>query len=143
MSKLVGIYERNGKLFISPYHKTEAGYWVGDEETTTVALGDAGSVQEAVIAALAASREGVPTPSRDSDPTGSLLIAAGVSSWSTFAKSAKSIAIESNDGKIEITPDKNIGGRDGFIPMTDKVITTWEGDIGLGDAVLQALKIAE
>lgn len=142
MSRLAGIYERKGKLFISPYHKTVAGYWIGDSETTTVNRDDASALKDAVIAALAASRKDVPTPPRDFDPTASLLIAAGVSSWNTFAKSAKSVAIELNNGRIEIIPDKNMGSRDGFVPMSDKVLVVSEGDPGLATVIMAALEIA-
>ena len=142
MNKLVGIYERRGTLFISPYHKTETGFWVGDEEIVMVDSGDFSAIAGAVIAALSKSREGVSTPERDFDPTASLLNAAGVASFSAFAKSAKSLTVELVNGILEITPDKYKGSRDGFVPMIEKTIRTGKGDKNLGKAVVEALNIA-
>ena len=143
MSKLVGIYERKGQLFISPYHKTKAGFWIGGENTVTVNRDDIAAIANATVAALSESREGVPTPPRDFDPTASLLAAAGVASFGTFAKSAKSITVEVTDGIIEITPDRNRGAREGFVPMLEKKAQFQESDPQLGIAIIAALEVAE
>lgn len=143
MNKLVGIYERKGQLFISPYHKTEAGFWIGDEKTVTVDRNNVAAIADATFAALSESREGVPTPPRDFDPVASLLSASGVASFSTFAKTAKSIAVELIDGVIEITPDQNKGSREGFVPMMDKKVCLPDGDPNFGMAIVAALEVAE
>lgn len=143
MSKLVTIYERKGKLLIAASHKTEAGFWIADKATAVVDAGDEVAVEGAIVAALAISREGIPTPPRDADHASSLLAAAGVSTWSTFSKLAKCVDVHAKDGVIEVTPYKNMGGSDGFDPQADKVISLPEGAPGLGAAVLAALKLAE
>lgn len=143
MNKLVGIYERKGQLFISPYHKTEAGFWVGDEKTVTVDRNDVAAIADATIVALSESREGVPTPPRDFDPVASLLSASGVASFTTFAKTAKSIAVELIDGVIEITPDQYKGSREGFVPMVDKKVRMTDGGPNFGMAIVAMLDVAE
>lgn len=143
MNKLVGIYERKGLLFISPYHKTEAGFWVGDDRTVTVDRNDVTAIANATQDALSKSREGVPTPPREYDPVASLLRASGVASFNTFAKTAKSIAVELIDGVVEITPDQNKGGRDGFVPMLEKKTRLPGDDPNLGMAIIAALDLAE
>ena len=143
MNKLAVIYRRKGALFIAASHKTQAGFWVEDTETSVVESDDEGGVQRAVAEALARSQEGIPTPARDDDLVGSLLSAAGVSSWSTFSKLAKCVDVHLGDGKLEITPYRNRGGSDGFVPMTDKAVKLPEDSPELGKAVLSALEVAE
>ncbi|MBP2159713.1 MULTISPECIES: hypothetical protein [Asticcacaulis] len=143
MSKLVTVYRRKGALFIAASHKTEAGFWVADEETSVVGSSDEGDVQRAVVEALARSQNRIPTPARDADLVGSLLSAAGVSSWSTFSKLAKCVDVHLKDGRLEITPYRNMGGSDGFEPMTDKAVELSEGSPDLGKTVLAALELAE
>ena len=93
MSKLATIYQRKGLLFVVASHKTQAGFWVADTETQVVDSTDKDDLQRAIVSALARSREGVPTPARDANLTASLLDAAKVSSWSTFAKLAKCVDV--------------------------------------------------
>lgn len=143
MTRLAVIYLRKGALLVAASHKTEAGFWVEDTETTVVEAGDEIGTQKAVVEALARSMQGVPTPERNADLVGSLLSAAGVASWSTFSKLAKCVDVHLQEGKFEITPYRNKGGSDGFVPMTDKAIELPEGSPDIGKAVLAALGVAE
>jgi len=143
MSKLAVIYRRKGAMFVAASHKTRAGFWVEDTKTSVVESDDADHIQNAIVEALARSREGIPTPARDADLVGSLLSAAGVSSWSTFAKLARCVDVHLKDHKLEITPYRNRGARDGFVPMTDRVVELPEDSAELGEAVLTALEVAE
>jgi hypothetical protein len=143
MRKLVGIYERKGVIYVSPYHQTDAGFWVGDEKNIVVEERDTAVLAGAILESLSESKQGVPTPPRDFDSSLTLLKAAGVASFSTFAKSAKSVSVELIEDVIEITPDRNEGVKNGFVPMTDKVIKLPAGHANLATAVLSALDIAE
>lgn len=143
MGRLASIYLRKGKLFVSASHKTEAGFWVADDQNSVVENGDEASVQDAVIEALARSKNGVPTPPRDADLVSSLLAAANVSTWSTFAKLAKCVDVHLGDGELEITPYRNMGGSDGYEPISEKVLKLSEGSEELGKAVLAAFEVAE
>jgi hypothetical protein len=143
MSKLAVIHRRKGALFVAASHKTEAGFWVEDTRTAVVESGDEDGIQTAVVEALARSQNGIPTPARDADLVGSLLSAAGVSSWSAFAKLARCVDVHLKDGRLEITPYRNKGGSDGFVPMTDRSVKLPEDSPELGKAVLAALETAE
>ena len=143
MSKLASIYQRKGSLFVSAYHKTEAGFWVANTETETVEPHDKVGLEKAIMNALARSREGVPTPARNANHTASLLDAAKVSSWSTFAKLAKSVDVFAKDGVFEITPYQNLGGSDGFEPMTGSVIHLADDAADVGSWVLKARAVAK
>ena len=143
MDKLVNIYLRKGKFFISALHKTEAGFWVADPEKTVLEGSDESSLQQAVVAALARSKNGVPTPPRGANIVGPLLTAANVSSWSTFSKLAKCVDVHLGNGELEITPYRNMGGTDGYEPISEKVLKLSEGSEGLGKAVLTAFEVAD
>lgn len=143
MSKLATIYQRKGLLFVSASHETEAGFWVADTEVEIVDPIDEQGLEKAIVNALARSREGVPTPARDANHITSLLKAANVSSWSTFAKLAKSVDVFAKEGELEITPYRNMGGSEGFEPMTESVTHLTDDATGLGASVLRALAMAK
>ena len=143
MSKLASIYLRKGKFFVSASHKTDAGFWVSDEENSVIESNDESTLQGAIVAALQRSQNGFPTPPREADLVGSLLSAANVSSWSTFSKLAKCVDVYLEKGKLVITPYKNIGGSDGFEPMTKNAVVLPEGSTALGSAVIAAFAMAE
>jgi hypothetical protein len=143
MEKLASIYLRKGKIFISASHKTEAGFWIADDQSVVVENSDESGICEAVGAALARSKHDVPTPPRDANLVRPLLAAANVSSWSTFAKLAKYVNVHLGDGELEITPYRNMGGSDGFEPITESAVMLPEGSSDLGNAILTAFAIAE
>jgi hypothetical protein len=143
MGKLANIYLRKGKFFVSALHKTEAGFWVADAEKTVLESSDESSLRKAVVLALSRSQNGVPTPSRDANIVGPLLAAANVSTWSTFAKLAKCVDVHLGNGELEITPYRNMGGSDGYEPISEKVLKLSEGSEELGKALLAAFEVAE
>lgn len=142
MSKLATIYRRKGVLFVTASHKTEAGFWVADRETSVVGPSNMVDIEKIIVESLARSQSGVPTPTPDADLVGSLLLAAGVSSWGTFSRLAQCVDVRLEDGRLQITPYRNLGGRDGFAPITDKAVEISEGSPDLGKAVLSALEVA-
>jgi hypothetical protein len=142
MPKSINIYERIGTVYVVASHKTQAGFWVDDDEVITLSAPQPVDLENAAQAALARSREGVPTPPPSTDLSVPLLAAAGVASWNTFAKAAKHVDVRLNGDTIKITPYKNLGGKDGFEPMQDKAVSLPSGDLGLASAITHALEIA-
>ncbi|WHU05013.1 hypothetical protein [Sphingomonas sp. NIBR02145] len=143
MPKRVSIYERSGTVYVVTSHQTQAGFWVDDEGVEVLPGAQPVDVGNAVEAALARSREGVPTPPPSADLSAPLLAAAGVASWNTFAKVAKYVGVRQNGDAIKVTPYRNLGGKDGFDPMQDKAISLPAGDTGLAATLVRALEIAE
>lgn len=143
MPKSVSIYERAGTVYVIASHKTQAGFWVDDDEVMTLVAPQTAELGNAVQAALTRSREGVPTPPPSVDLSLPLLAAAGVASWNTFAKAAKHVDVRLNGDTIKVTPYKNLGGKDGFEPMQDKATLLPLGIFELADAITHALEIAD
>jgi hypothetical protein len=143
MTKSVSIYERAGTVYVIASHKTQAGFWVDDDEVTPLVAPQPADLGNAVQAALARSREGVPNPPPSADLSVPLLAAAGVASWNTFAKAAKHVDVLLNGNTIKVMPYKNLGGKDGFDPMQDKATLVPSGDLKLGEIVMRALEVAD
>lgn len=143
MPKSVSIYERKGIVYVSASHQTQAGFWVDDEDVGVLSSPQPVDIVDAVRAALARSREGVPTPPPSADLSTPLLAAAGVASWNTFAKMAKYVGVRQDGDAVKVTPYKNLGGKDGFDPMQDKATSLPVGDSGLADTLVRALEMAE
>lgn len=143
MPKSVSIYQRKGALYVSAAHKTQAGFWIDEADVVMLPNPEPANVESVVKAALVRSREGVPTPPQSADLSASLLAAAGVASWNTFAKSAKYVDVHQDGDSLKVTPYRNLGGRDGFEPMQDRAAIVAVADPRLGEAVIRALEAAE
>lgn len=143
MPKRVSIYERADTVYVVTSHQTQAGFWVDDEDVEVLSSPQPVDIIDAVRAALARSCEGVSTPSPSADLSAPVLAAAGVASWNTFAKMAKYVGVRQNGDTVKVTPYKNLGGKDGFDPMQDKVTSLPVGDSGLADILVRALEMAE
>ena len=115
MKQATTAYQR-GKFFILHTSScTTDGVWILTEpcirlsrDCTDDALG------EAVRTTLDASKINVPHPTEWDHGLEHLLAAAGVKSWSTFAKSALCVEINAEAQTLVLTPTMNLGPRKGF-----------------------------
>ena len=142
MRKSAEVYERKGTLFVSASHRTQAGFWIGDEEVSVLSDPTPELVEAAVKSALILSQDGVPTPPPTAKLGGSLLSAAGVSSWATFMNLSKLVDVHQQEGEWRITPYRNLGRKEGFEPYKEQEVTLACSSGGLGQAVLVALQSA-
>jgi hypothetical protein len=71
---------------------------------------------------LNASQESVPHPTDWKSVAAPLLELAGVKSWTTLSKGAKTVNFEVEGGKLEIIPYRNGGSAKGFVAISDKAI---------------------
>lgn len=139
MAKRVSIYERTGTVYVVASHQTDAGFWVDDDHVVALPVSQPEEIGNAVETALGRSRENAPTPPTSKNVSESLLVAAGVTSWNIFAKIAKYVGVRQQDGIIKVTPYKNLGGKDGFVPMQDQAVSFLVGAADLKSAVIVAL----
>jgi|SRR5579859_7291122 len=112
---------RNGKIFLHPELRTTQGVWIF-AEPVTVASESSRDLGAQVLAALSQSSSIVAHPATWKGITDPLLRAAGVRSFSAFARSARCVGIYLDENGMALTPMENRGPGKGFIHLNDKAI---------------------
>ncbi|MEL6892148.1 MAG: hypothetical protein AAFP84_11165 [Actinomycetota bacterium] len=139
------VYERRGTHFVVAKHRTAAGYAIESssiEVVDRVGEGDGFEyLAEAVRAALAGSRTGVPTPPTE-ELTSRLPETAGASSFAAFVNSAISVHVGADDDSSDIvlTPMRSAGASAGFQFCTGHRITVSDRELATG--LVDALAVA-
>lgn len=119
MEKSVAVYRVNGKLVVAPMVRTTSGLGLEVDPLSLGASPDRKAVEAAIAAALAQSGRVVPHPAQ-SEWKGSFdpfLKAAGVRSLKAFMATAQSLCIDEKEGALTITPNRNLGAKEGFEPL--------------------------
>lgn len=139
------VHERGGKYYLCPLNKTTAGVYLYGAPVL-VLPSDTGSEElgDTVIEALGSSRIGIPHPANpDSMPRLPLCEAAGVKSWSSFARGALYCKIRSASSLLDVVPSRREGGS--FLHLPDQAVRialpASSGEIG--EAVRLALSRCE
>ena len=140
------LYRRaDGHYYICAESQTTVGLWMGVRPFLKLGVDEpAARLGEAVCEALAASRTGIPHPTdwdAVEDPT---LAMAGVKSWAKFAKHAKHVAIEDENGTLRIIPYKQARPRGSFEQLETTI--TLRNDVtpaAIGEAVVKAFEMCE
>jgi hypothetical protein len=143
MKKNASVDLREGRVFIRSLAKTESGFHIGDGPVLVFSDSDVARIGPALLAALHASRSGVPDPVRGAEPGAELYAAAGVKSLREYSKGAKSVSAHWEDGRITLIPWRNEGVHDGFVPLTGRDLEIADTSPELGAAVIAALSNAE
>jgi hypothetical protein len=118
--RCVGLFLRDGALFLQPYYRTTAGVLIGGEPVERLELPSTDQeLGQALRTALDHTRQKVPHPTDWDKLPNPLYEAAGVKSWPSFIKRTRSCEV-TDDGRIlRITPMRNAGSRDGFQFLED------------------------
>jgi hypothetical protein len=136
---------RQGEYLVCPYSRTAKGTWVLDGKPARLAeVGTrAEQLGEAIGAALAQSREDVEELTRDSQPARPLLDLLQVPDYATYAKGIRQVEVYRGGDTVELTPQRNEGGRRGFTPIdTDTRTLTSPSPDQLGTEVITAFSKA-
>jgi hypothetical protein len=118
------------------------GVWVASSPCAISDVGDVDKIGRDISHALEVSRVGVPRPDSWERVVDPLLFAAGVKSWSAFARSAKLVAIEAHDGRVLFLPMLNWGSRGGFQRTGAGELSVDATSDLLGSSLLEAFKSA-
>lgn len=138
------VYQRGDTVFCHSLSKTEVGLWILTLPVGAAEKDDPAAVARLVEDCLSASREGVPHPTDFKNLFKPMLDLAGVKSVTAFSKPAKCVSVDQDDsGRINLTPTRNGGKSEGFIPFEDRVITAASVDDDLGAKILAALAASE
>jgi hypothetical protein len=144
--QLAGVDLRQGEYIVSTYSRTAKGLWVLDG--TPARLPQTSADDElglAVDVALGASRGGLDDPTRDSEPARPLLDLLGLADFASYAKGTRSVEVyrETDGDTVEVTPRRNSGGRTGFVPIDDEMVSFgYDSPKQLGAAVVNAFQKA-
>jgi hypothetical protein len=65
--------------------------------------------------------------------------AAGVRSYKSFMADANSVSLTMRNGKLELTPHRNLGSAEGFEPIPSHAIVLPAGDVAGAGVALKAL----
>jgi len=141
--KLCSAILRSDRVYTQAYGQTTAGVWVGRGPVFVSPISSTDEIANDIRNALAHSVRGIPHPAQDEwkDVQRPMLKAVGVRSWSTLAKGARSVGIESDDSIVTLTPSCNYekqGGSD----LPDQAITVPLMDKELGKRLLEAFDIS-
>lgn len=143
MEKLAAIYERKGTVFVTPSHRTKAGFWIDDDVVVALVAPTPEELGRAIEDALERSQPGVPTPAPNARIDNPLLKAALVGSWGTFMKLSKHVSVSSDGGVMRLTPYRNLGSKGGFEPQASQPLQSRPSTPELGEAVMAALSQTE
>ena len=138
-------YRRGEWLFVSSSSETTAGVWISAEPCVRLPVTCSDEeLGEAVGKALDGSRTGVPHPTNWNTLPDPLLNAAGLRSWSRFSRGAVSVDVREVDGKLTLTPLKNLGPREGFVAadVGDLFVSLSAGSAEIGCQLRSAFALA-
>jgi len=117
MLKRAIAYRRKKNVIVHPSSQTTDGVWIVSEPCLVLDMSCSDrEIGKAVAEALECSRTGVPHPIEWKGIVVPLLRAAGVKSWTTFAKNTTSVEVEADGNALVLVPTKNLGTIEGFEP---------------------------
>lgn len=131
MVKSAVAYRANGTVVIAPVVRTTTGLGLEVEPEALGVAPDQERIAEALAHALAQSDRVVAHPAQHEwkgffQP---FLHAAGVRSRIAFMADAHRVSVRLVDDSLEITPQRNLGSKDGFEPVPDGAVLLPEGDL--------------
>jgi hypothetical protein len=69
----------------------------------------------------------------------------GLKTWAEYMDGARLVTVFADNGRISITPQRNLGPKEGFAEISEKAIEVDEtlSSAALGDSILRGLALAE
>ena len=148
--RLAEVYALPDAFVVVANHRTQAGFWLMGRPVTrlpsTATDADLGAV---VRAALSASSDGLPVPTREDHSANMLDLAkaAGVRTWATLEKVARLCSVEAGaSGGLKVTPHRHGGTRGpdkGYHELTAAAFELPGGnDAALGAAARRGIELS-
>ncbi|SRR6266705_305001 len=130
---------RDGKIYIQAFSKTKNGVWIASGPVYVVEEKNSDQLGQKALDALGRSRQGVPHPTQAEwkaiqEP---MLQAAGVKSWTTFAKGAKAVGLNLENDTITMEPSSDYAN-EGGTSLPEKKRYSKPVAQELGQALLEA-----
>ena len=137
-----GVFFRNDSFYVVSESFTTYGIGVSVGPMFKVEMKRPREVGEAVVAALNASRSGIPQPENMSQVQKELFRFIGARNWSDLAKSARYTAVRRNDSIVTVEPHQP-GSGGAFVPEGAAMTCAGANVDDIGRGVLSALKLPE
>lgn len=131
-------YLANGDLIIAPVVRTTTGLGLEVEPKALGRSPEEVDIADKLAEALADSARVVPHPAQNEWKgfTEPFQKAAGVRSYKAFMKNAQRVSIRAIGSELKLTPQRNLGTREGFDSVLDQVAFVSRGDLKAAAATL-------
>jgi len=144
MVKSAVAYRANGTVIIAPVIRTTTGLGLEVDPEILGAAPNEERVANALAHALVQSDRVVPHPPQDEwkgffQP---FLKATGVRSHKAFMDGAQRVSIRLVENQLKITPQRNLGSKEGFEPIPDQAVLVPENEPVIAAAALLRLLAA-
>ena len=141
MERSAVVYAVNDRLIVAPNRRTATGLRV--QVNPTAIDGSAGPTElsGSISAALDASALTAIPPRDWKGVFVPFLQAAGVRNMKVFMASARMVDVDERDGTFEVTPNRNLGPKEGFEPIPSETIRLSDWD-AIAPTVLEKLRTA-
>jgi len=123
MAKSAAAYKRKSGFLFHSDSETTDGVWIAsppfislDDKTSVIELG------ETILKVISSSKTNVEHPTDWKSINKNLFDLAGVKSLSSFMNRIQCCTIEELDGIISVIPNRNLGAKEGFVPINEKKI---------------------
>jgi hypothetical protein len=136
--------QRKGKILIQSYSKATTGLWIATGPVYVIDEDHPDELGAKIRDALHGSIQGVRHPSQAEWKTvqAPMLEAAGVKTWATLAKSAKSVGLEFDGEIVRMVPSTDYGNNGGK-SVPEKAVECEFDNGELGSALVQAFERCE
>jgi hypothetical protein len=126
VKKSAGVYKRKNDFIIHPYSRTTVGLWIGSGSPISCNINSqANELGDTLTRALSESKTNVPHPKDAAEWKASnvpILKFFKAKSFSSAMKGAFYCNIEDDGGILLFTPYRNMGAKNGFVPILEKEI---------------------
>ncbi len=120
--KLATAYLRKNRIYLYASSQATEELWMLSGLVAVISSAEDSRINREVDNILEHSRQNIPHPKEWGNIFEPVLQAAGVKSWSVFAKIAKCISIEIDGTICRYIPSTNLGPSEGFEPKNDEAI---------------------
>lgn len=140
------LYLRGTRIVVHSRSKTDVGVWVACAPFITLTSDTSDQeLGEAVLAAMAGSKENVPHPPQSEwrSVVTPLLKASGTRSWKVFAQGAVSVSLRQRENTMLLMPMENQGPKNGFAEkLGSELSVSADSAQEVGAVLREALKLA-
>ncbi|HJV23555.1 MAG TPA: hypothetical protein VJ570_12705 [Holophagaceae bacterium] len=120
--RIASVYFFQGRALVHALGRTLQGAWIPVGTVQVLPAEPLPEVAAALLAALAASRRGLPQPADWASVMEPLLEASGARKWPDFLKEAVCLGVEQRNGDLSVVPTRNLGEEGGFEPLPTEAV---------------------